>query len=601
MGEEIKDAKIKKDTKQKLDKLKEKVAGKIKEAKEAAGEINLSKVPWYRSISARIMLLVFAVVLVTVLVITISVTNNVKSSFMETLNGSLLFTAECERDYADAVIGPLEVPVNKYVMILAEVKVNVYDTSYCFVVDPSGNVMYHPLRTVQGTTPDIPLIKEAIAAASADVEEATGQGSYTFNGVKKLAAYAETENGNIIFATVDESEGTQTLNDIINICTIIGVLMIVIALLGAFVLTRLISRPIQTLTGVIKDTAEFNFKKNDNTVKLSKRGDETGMMARAVHAMRDNLRGMITDIEASSDKITENINTLKEMTLEVNEMCADNSATSGQIADGMEEAAATTDTIYTNIGNMQSDAMNIIGLSEAGDSLSGEVRDRADVLKSKTREATQKTRDTYEDVKVRSARAIEESKAVEKINELTDAIMRISSQTSLLALNASIEAARAGDAGRGFAVVASEIGTLASQTSTTVANINTIVSEVNGAVNNMSSCLEDTSEFLEKTVLTDYADFENVSEQYSADAEKFKESMNEVKAAITTLTESITNISEALSGISTTVGESTVGVNQIADKANNMASSTGRTNELVEESLACITQLKNIVDAFTLE
>ncbi len=65
-------------------------------------------------------------------------------------------------------------------------------------------------------------------------------------------------------------------------------------------------------------------------------------------------------------------------------------------------------------------------------------------------------------MKEKSEGAMEQSKAVQKINVLTDNIKDISSQTNLLALNANIEAARAGEAGRGFAVVASEIGTLAS-------------------------------------------------------------------------------------------------------------------------------------------
>ena len=78
----------------------------------------------------------------------------------------------------------------------------------------------------------------------------------------------------------------------------------------------------------------------------------------------------------------------------------------------------------------------------------------------------------YENVQQKTEAAMEQAKAVEKINQFTQAILEISSQTNLLALNASIEAARAGEAGKGFAVVAGEIGTLAAQTSTTVGSIN---------------------------------------------------------------------------------------------------------------------------------
>ena len=84
----------------------------------------------------------------------------------------------------------------------------------------------------------------------------------------------------------------------------------------------------------------------------------------------------------------------------------------------------------------------------------------------------------YTNVKEKSEKAIEGSKAVEKINELTNTIMEISSQTGLLALNASIEAARAGEAGRGFAVVAKEVGGLAAQSTKSSKDITDTVEHV---------------------------------------------------------------------------------------------------------------------------
>ena len=250
---------------------------------------------------------------------------------------------------------------------------------------------------------------------------------------------------------------------------------------------------------------------------------------------------------------------------------------------------------------MKTGAEDIQALSEAGDTLSREVMERAAELRQKTVHAANTTREKYESVKVRSDKAIEDSKAVDKINALTDSIMAISSQTSLLALNASIEAARAGEAGRGFAVVATEIGNLANQTSTTVADINNIVDEVNAAVNNMSGCLSETGAFLEETVLADYAEFAQVSEQYNDDAVKFKESMNDVHESIVNLTDSIAKISDAISGITSTVGESTVGVTDIAEKTTDMVSRTSETSGLVEESKNCVVQLQDIVGEFQLD
>jgi len=105
-----------------------------------------------------------------------------------------------------------------------------------------------------------------------------------------------------------------------------------------------------------------------------------------------------------------------------------------------------------------------------------EIKDRANSLKIKS--ITIKSKENAEKVhkitEVKLLNAINQSKEVEKITELTDAILRISSQTNLLALNVSIEASRAGESGRGFAVVAEEIRKLAEESKDTVSEIQNI-------------------------------------------------------------------------------------------------------------------------------
>ena len=128
-----------------------------------------------------------------------------------------------------------------------------------------------------------------------------------------------------------------------------------------------------------------------------------------------------------------------------------------------------------------------------------------------------------------------------------------------------------------------------------------VVGEVNAAVANMTGCLEETTDFLERTVLADYSGFTAVSEQYSDDANRFKVSMNDVHDSIVNLADSISKISDALSGINATVGESTLGVTDIAGKTTDMVTRTAETNDLVYESLSCAEQLKSIVDEFTMD
>ena len=167
-------------------------------------------------------------------------------------------------------------------------------------------------------------------------------------------------------------------------------------------------------------------------------------------------------------------------------MCSDNSATSQQLAAGMQETAATTVNINENVGTMKEEADRLTEMAEKGADVSNEVMDRAKNLCNKTVTASNRTMEMYTNVKEKSEKAIEGSKAVEKINELTNTIMEISSQTGLLALNASIEAARAGEAGKGFSVVALEVGKLAKSCTDLNNRITSTVENISDVIHDMA-------------------------------------------------------------------------------------------------------------------
>lgn len=547
------------------------------------------------SICFKIMMLVIASLVVAVVVILLLTVSKFKSSMIEQISTQMQYMAETERDVIDVETGGVTQPVSRYADILDTVSIAGYDTVNVMLITDEGVIKYSQEEAQIGQTVTSQDLMNALAS------EESGMITYAGDDGIKIAGYGKTKVGYLLVCEVSKAEVTGKVNSIRNMAIIIAVVVLLVCSVLAYILSAMLVKPIGMLTDVIARTSELNFKKSQRADNLCKRKDETGAMARAVVQMRSNLAKMVGNIEDASTRIDGNVNQLQSVTNVVNNMCTDNSATTQELAAGMEETAATTESIYANIGYMQNGAKDITQLSERGDELSIEVMDRANSLRDKTVEATRRTQETYNSVKIRSANAIEDSKAVSKINELTEAIMSISSQTSLLALNASIEAARAGEAGRGFAVVATEIGHLAEQTSKSVTDINGIVGEVNAAVANMTSCLEETTGFLEETVLHDYQEFAEVSEQYSSDAMEFKRSMNDVHESIINLADSISKISDAMSGITSTVGESTLGVTDIADKTTDMVTRTSETNDLVEESLQCVEQLKSIVGEFIIE
>ncbi len=497
-----------------------------------------------------------------------------------------------------------QVMFDTFDVALGSVSISGVEGSYAYYVSSQGLMIYHPTVEKVGGYVENAAVKTLVERLKAgETPEQIGSGSviYEYNGAKKYAGYAFTSGGNMVIVTGDYNLIMKPVTTLTTTLIIILAITLVLVVIIFYILIKVMLKPLGDVVQIIDDTAHMNFRKSAKGAILSKRKDEIGMITRSVSLMRGSLREMVTSISATEDRINNNVITLKGTAGSVNSMCNDNNSTTQEIAASMEETSAATDEINQNVSNIKNEAASIDNMALDGATLSKEIMSRATDLKVTTKEATDRTRATYENVRKQTDEAIENAKAVEKINELTSTIMQISSQTSLLALNASIEAARAGEAGRGFAVVATEIGNLANQTSDAVGNIDEIVGEVNNAVSKMASCLEETTGFLEQTVLVDYEDFSKVSDQYYSDAEVFQNSMGSISDQVKTLSTSIGRISDTLEHINITVSESASGVYNIAEKTTGIVTGATDVTEKVSDTAEAIEALSIIVNQFQLD
>ena len=473
----------------------------------------------------------------------------------------------------------------------------VFETGSAFLADANGNIAYH--KTIEAGTAVSQVDESGVmAGALADPSKEGLPVNYTYQGELKDMCYRTLTNGMKYVLTAPESEMKSAASRITMLIVVGMLIAVAISVVIGVLMGLVITRPITQINDIVSKTAQFDFAKNENSDKLCKRQDETGTMANSLREMRASLRAMVLDIKTTYSDLDDTLEKLSDTTERVKGMSGENTETTQGLAAAMQETAAAMETVNNTVSQIRERAQVIRDNSREGERASLESKQRAGDLKNTTGEAQNKTTQMYRGVQEKSAAAMEQARAVEKINQLTQSILDISGQTNLLALNASIEAARAGEAGRGFAVVADEIGGLASQTSSTVSNINGITTEVNQAVENMESCLQEILSFLEGTVLKDYSDFMGVAEKYTQDASDFEENMKAIGVEVETLLSAIVEIADSVNNITLTVSDAANNISNIAQKTLDVSQLVEGNAELMETNSENVVKLKNIVDMF---
>lgn len=479
--------------------------------------------------------------------------------------------------------------------------VSIYDTGYAFLTDADGEIMHHKdlelgqnLGELGGTTGEV-------AAMIAAGERESSLIAYTYNDARKQLVYTSLNNDMKFVLTAPDKEIRATTDTLVVKASMGGLSAIIFSVIVGLIISFLIAKPITTLTKIIDKTARFDFTPVQNGRLLRRYKDEIGQMAGKVHEMRKALREMVGEIKSAEGTLLSGVDNLDRIMADNSARSQDNSAATQEMAAGIDMAAKNTKDIADNMELAKRNAKSIHALTEDGRTKSNQILERAEEIKRTSENSSSRAVQIFEEIKERSDRAIEQSRAVDKINELTDTIKGISSQTNLLALNANIEAARAGDAGRGFAVVATEIGSLATQTVQAVDNINEIVRAVNEAVRNMTDCMNTVVDFVGNKVISDYDAFRNSGEQYHGDAVVYMDLMNQIKGAIEELDSYIASIATSVEDINATMDHSTEGINAIAEKSAKVVESTLEGYERLNESKQSVKALEAITAKFKLE
>lgn len=439
--------------------------------------------------------------------------------------------------------------------LISDVCINDLDSSYAYVVGSDGTMIYHPDESKIGQPVENTAIKQVVADLEAGKEQQKGMAIYEFRGAEKYAAYYVTSNKAAILVITADRGDILSAKDVIYVRAVSAAIVIFIVLgIISFLIASKMTRPIVEITNVIKRFSSLNFAESPTTIRISKRKDETGQMARAIGDLREKLVTIVSQIKSQSEL-------LYNASTELDTNASHTTSTVGNVETAVNEIATGATNQASETQKATDDIVNMGNMIEHTNSQVESLTSTANLMRESSEEAaaTLKELDNINQQAIASIDVIYEQTNITnisalKIKEATTLISSIAEETNLLSLNASIEAARAGEAGRGFAVVASQIQKLADQSNESANQIDQII----------HALIEDS----EKAVKT----------------------MDEVKTIMNLQSENVHKTGQVFEQVRDGISSSISGVGEIATKTTQLDKARGDVVDVVQNLTAIAQQ-----------
>lgn len=493
------------------------------------------------------------------------ITDSVKHTMVDVINTT---SKIMENEISNSGVDDLD--YDGYANNLSGVKLEGMDSAYMYVVKNDGTMLYHPTKEKVGQPVENAVIKGVVQQLQDGKKPGTAVVEYDFNGTTKYSAYTILNNENILVLTADESEALAGITTVTGVAVGISAIVVLLAIIICFILGRRLMRPLVKVSTIIEEIANGDINADFGMVKET--NDEIGLIIEKMKELTQSLGNIVGKIRNSSDTMSANSYELNDTSSQT--LAANNEISKAveDVAEGSTGMAASISKINENLLEMSNETKDI---NESVNEIRNQtvaVQDSSKIMNDKIKSMQNSSQKMDDGISAISKRIETVNTTVDKVSNIVSVIEEISSETNLLSLNASIEAARAGDAGKGFAVVAQEIRVLSDNTNTELENIKQIISslveECRYCVQASGTIVEDNAKQKEeiKAVLDE---FSALDEQIQKTAEKADE-IEELVTAMIELNDDITKSSNSLTDVSAANAAATEEMNANIEELNAM-------------------------------